>query len=229
MTLSQTAGSRSATQTSPGPVKRSPMGTPTPRQPRIPTRPRRPWRAADSHMIPKSPMPTSGSSNWETRLPLGPGSAQLSPQGKEEEKKMITTAEEGDPKPSFQHRPGGLCGSNSGPSQEDIGTSAGRVTGAQHLTGCPRGSWECDSPGSVRRRGWLNHGRGVRLLSTGASEEAEDRSGCSRSRQRQRERIQMGRPGRKPGGRAGPGNLGGKEAGPGHSATAQGLGRGPWA
>ncbi|XP_028711158.2 zinc finger protein 382 isoform X3 [Peromyscus leucopus] len=51
--------------------------------------------------------------------------------------------------------------------------------------------------------------QGVRLLSTGASEEAEDRSGCSRSRQRQRERIQMGRPGRKPGGRAGPGNLGG--------------------
>lgn len=118
----------------------------------------------------------------------------------------MTTTEEGDPEAEL-----------FSPSQEDIGSEAGRETGAEHLTGCPRGSWECEPPGCVRRRRRLSRGREVRLLATGAIEEAEDRSGCSGSRERQRERIQMGRPGRRPRGRAGPGNLGGKEAGPGHS------------
>ncbi|KAK7802828.1 hypothetical protein U0070_016311 [Myodes glareolus] len=110
----------------------------------------------------------------------------------------MTTTEEGDPEAEL-----------FSPSQEDIGSEAGRETGAEHLTGCPRGSWECEPPGCVRRRRRLSRGREVRLLATGATEEAEDRSGCSGSRERQRERIQMGRPGRRPGGRAGPGNLGG--------------------
>ncbi|XP_052617769.1 zinc finger protein 382 isoform X8 [Peromyscus californicus insignis] len=62
-------------------------------------------------------------------------------------------------------------------------------------------------PGMCAQAQMAEPRQGVRLLSTGASE--EDRSGCSGSRERRRERIQMGRPGRKPGGRAGPGNLGG--------------------